>query len=171
MINPVDHYGLVYTYIQSLSLNLRRRFTDDDLAQEGIIGVMEAIKRFQPEKGSFSTYARFWIKKKIAAYIREYGVIIRLPHYIDESFRCNYWRRFRGEPCNESTTCCEPRCDFDIDATKRLLSTEELNLLQWRYIDNLSLVEIGKKVNKERRRLCKQYQILLRRIRKWMLAQ
>lgn len=38
----------------------------DDLIQEGLIGLMEAAKRFKPETNiKFSTYATFWVKKRI----------------------------------------------------------------------------------------------------------
>jgi len=38
----------------------------DDLVQEGLIGLLEAKKRFKENKDTkFSTYAHYWIKKKI----------------------------------------------------------------------------------------------------------
>lgn len=38
----------------------------EDLVQEGTIGLWEAWKRFDPDKGAkFSTYATYWIKKCI----------------------------------------------------------------------------------------------------------
>ncbi len=38
----------------------------DDLVQEGMIGLIEAQQRFDSSKNtSFSTYAQFWIKKRI----------------------------------------------------------------------------------------------------------
>lgn len=38
----------------------------DDLVQEGLIGLLEAKKRFKENKGTkFSTYAHYWVKKRI----------------------------------------------------------------------------------------------------------
>lgn len=38
----------------------------DDLYQEGMIGLLEANKRFDPSRGTqFSTYAHYWISKRI----------------------------------------------------------------------------------------------------------
>jgi len=38
----------------------------DDLFQEGLLGILEAANKFDPQRGTkFSTYATYWIKKKI----------------------------------------------------------------------------------------------------------
>ncbi|MCF7913127.1 MAG: sigma-70 family RNA polymerase sigma factor [Candidatus Cloacimonetes bacterium] len=38
----------------------------DDLVQEGMLGLWEAMQRYDPEKGAkLTTYAAFWIKKRI----------------------------------------------------------------------------------------------------------
>ena len=42
----------------------------EDLIQEGLIGLLEAADKFRDDKGAkFSTYATFWIKKKMLAAI------------------------------------------------------------------------------------------------------
>lgn len=44
----------------------------DDLVQEGMIGLLEAWKRYDPEKGSkFTTYATFWIKKRMLQFVNK----------------------------------------------------------------------------------------------------
>jgi len=53
----------------------------DDLIQEGNSGMIEAAKRFTPDKGArFITYAQFWIRKSLNECIVEYGRTVRLPH-------------------------------------------------------------------------------------------
>lgn len=55
-------------------------FTFDDLCQEGVIGLMRAIDRYDPTKGfQFSTYATFWIRQRIFRAIDDYDRTIRLP--------------------------------------------------------------------------------------------
>jgi RNA polymerase sigma-32 factor len=57
-----------------------RRFVDNlmDLVQEGNVGLMEAVKRFDPEQGSrFSTYAAWWIKAYILKYLQDNRRIVR----------------------------------------------------------------------------------------------
>lgn len=50
-----------------------------DLAQEGQIGLMLAIERFDPERGvRLSTYAGWWIKAKIQEYVLRNWSIVRI---------------------------------------------------------------------------------------------
>jgi RNA polymerase sigma factor (sigma-70 family) len=52
----------------------------DDLNQEGQIGLMTAIEKFDLDKGfKFSTYAATWIRQKISKAVGDRSRIIRLP--------------------------------------------------------------------------------------------
>ncbi|MCX7957004.1 MAG: sigma-70 family RNA polymerase sigma factor [Endomicrobia bacterium] len=43
-----------------------------DIIEEGMIGLLKAINRYRPQKGNiFSTYATYWIKESIYAYMKE----------------------------------------------------------------------------------------------------
>jgi RNA polymerase primary sigma factor len=53
----------------------------DDLIQEGNQGLIEAAKRFTPDKNTkFITYAQFWIRKYLNESIVEFGRTVKLPH-------------------------------------------------------------------------------------------
>ena len=57
-----------------------------DLIQEGNIGLMKAVDRFQYQRGfKFSTYATWWVRQGITRAIADYGRTIRLPVHIFES--------------------------------------------------------------------------------------
>ena len=57
-----------------------------DLIQEGNIGLMKAVDRFQYRRGfKFSTYATWWIRQQVGRAVADYGRTIRLPVHVMES--------------------------------------------------------------------------------------
>jgi RNA polymerase primary sigma factor len=57
----------------------------EELINEGTIGLMEAVKRFDPgEECRFSTYATWWIKQALRRAILSHGRSIRIPPYMLE---------------------------------------------------------------------------------------
>ena len=65
--------------------------TPADLIQEGTLGLIEAISRFDHSRGfRFITYARFWIEKSITEAIQEYGKDIKVPVSVINGLRSVY---------------------------------------------------------------------------------
>lgn len=73
-----------------LVLSMARRYIGSglsflDLVQEGNLGLLEAVDKFDPDKGfRFSTYACWWIRQAITRAIANKGRTVRLPVHIHE---------------------------------------------------------------------------------------
>jgi RNA polymerase nonessential primary-like sigma factor len=54
-----------------------------DLIEEGNLGLMHAIEKFEPERGfRFSTYATWWIRQSVERAVMNQGRTIRLPVHV-----------------------------------------------------------------------------------------
>lgn len=59
-----------------------------DLFQDGAIGLMKAVDRFNPFKGyKLSTYATWWIRQSVSRSICETGTLVRIPVHMHDVIR------------------------------------------------------------------------------------
>jgi RNA polymerase primary sigma factor len=90
-----------------------------DLIEEGNLGLMKAVDKFNPRKGfRFSTYGAWWIRQSITRSISEQGKLIRVPVYMNELI--TKWKKAKEQLGHKLK-----RPPTDEEVAKRLKLTKE----------------------------------------------
>jgi RNA polymerase primary sigma factor len=75
MVTVIDNIGLVHFFVGKIVS--REHPLYEDLIQEGLIGLMRAVDRFDPSRGvMFSTYAKYWIRAYVLLYLRKNNGVV-----------------------------------------------------------------------------------------------
>ncbi|NOZ44448.1 MAG: sigma-70 family RNA polymerase sigma factor [bacterium] len=100
------------------------RLSFSDLIQEGNIGLIKAIEKFEPDKEfKFSTYATRWIKQSITKAMADMSKHVRIPvHLIDEmnSYNKAYQELFQKLGREPTSKEIGERLGFPIKKIKKL---------------------------------------------------
>jgi RNA polymerase sigma factor (sigma-70 family) len=70
-------------FVRSLATRyLREGIEHEDLVSEGVVGLLEAADRFDPERGiKFITYGAWWAKRAMLRHLRTFGQAVHVPKY------------------------------------------------------------------------------------------
>ena len=123
----------------------------EDLEQEGMIGLMEAADKFKEDKGTkFSTYATYWIKKRIL-------------EAVGKEKKSNYNTATVNEDLAEDKTYLLPKLEA-LEFPEGMPEAEKL-VIRMLYQNQLTLKEISAQLGISRERVRQLKEKALRRMR------
>jgi RNA polymerase sigma factor (sigma-70 family) len=110
-------------HIAKRSTHLAQTMTFMDIVQEGSIGLIRGVEKFDPERGyKFSTYAYWWIRQGIGRSIYKQDRVIRLPiNCLDNLTKLRKWAE-RFQEANDRQPTTEESAEYlDIKPSELVL--------------------------------------------------
>ena len=113
-------------HIAKRSTHLAQTMTFMDIVQEGSIGLIRGVEKFDPERGyKFSTYAYWWIRQGISRSIQKQDRVMRLPvNHLDSLTKLRKWAERFQEANDRAPTTQESAEYLGIESEQLVLLLE-----------------------------------------------
>lgn len=119
---------------------------EEDLIQEGNIGLLKAIDKFDRGRGiKFPTHARWWIRASMTAYIRDHSKLIRIPGHVREGVM-TLNKALRGFVAQHG---CSPKTTSDLATFMGISEDETEKLLLLKSVLNQKPASLDAPLNVE----------------------
>jgi len=106
-----------------------------DLIEEGNMGLMKAVDRYDPDRGcKFSTYATWWIRQAVTRSLSNYGRTVRIPVYVTDNIA-----RYK-KTVEELYKRTGKQPEVEVIATAMDLTVKEVNKIRT-FVDDVAPLE------------------------------
>lgn len=147
----------------------------EDLAQEAYLGMRNAERRFDPARGTFTTYSRSWIRQRMGLWRDAMGYPVRIPRS-ESAAAARAGAREVGldEPLTDGgLTLAEvtpardvdPAVRVDVELLLRRLSPRDRRVIELRYLHDWPVERVAREVGLEKQSVHKVIRLALARMR------
>lgn len=116
----LHNQGLAWSSVRT---HIGQGLDEDDLFQHGMLGILRAVRKFDPRQGNkFSTYATWWVRQAITRALADEGSAIRIPVHMHELVRKvgRVERDLTGAGQSRSAAVVAVACDLSVSKVEEI---------------------------------------------------
>ncbi len=126
----------------------------EDIFLEGIYGLIKAIDKYKPQKGSFSTYATIWIKQSIRRFLQKERAQLKGRGYLPVQEEEDEQMTLEDMPAEEE----EELISSDTESLRKKIEYAPIperskEILKLYFLEGYSLREIGERIGLSKERV------------------